>query len=50
MTLAPVDAALREVAMAQPESIEGLSRRNGVGVRKLEAYGEDILQRVVAQA
>ena len=49
MALAPVDATLCEVTMAQPESIEELSHINGVGVRKLEAYGEDILQRV-AQA
>jgi len=40
------DATLREIALAQPESMDALSHINGVGARKLEAYGEEILQRV----
>ena len=40
------DATLREIALARPESMDALSHINGVGARKLEAYGEEILQRV----
>jgi len=40
------DATLREIALAQPESMDALSHISGVGARKLEAYGEEILQRV----
>jgi len=40
------DATLRDIALARPDSLDELGRINGVGVRKLEAYGEEILQRV----
>jgi len=43
------DATLRDIAMAQPQTLEALGHISGVGARKLEAYGEDIL-RCVAQA
>ncbi len=43
------DATLREIALARPESLEDLEGINGVGARKLESYGEDIL-RCVADA
>lgn len=37
------DATLREIALQRPESIEDLGLISGVGARKLEAYGDDIL-------
>jgi len=37
------DATLRDIARQQPDSIEGLGTISGVGDRKLEAYGEEIL-------
>jgi ATP-dependent DNA helicase RecQ len=37
------DATLREIALTRPDSLEDLSHVNGVGVRKLESYGELIL-------
>lgn len=37
------DATLREIALQRPESIEDLGLVSGVGARKLEAYGDDIL-------
>jgi ATP-dependent DNA helicase RecQ len=40
------DATLREIALAKPESLNDLGHINGVGARKLEAYGVDILQKV----
>ncbi len=40
------DATLREIALAKPGSMDELSHISGVGARKLEAYGEEILQRV----
>lgn len=40
------DATLREIALAQPKSLDALSHISGVGARKLEAYGAAILQRV----
>lgn len=43
------DATLREIALARPESLEDLGHVSGVGARKLEAYGDDILE-CVAQA
>jgi ATP-dependent DNA helicase RecQ len=42
------DATLREIALARPATLEALSHINGVGTRKLEAYGDDILERVAA--
>jgi ATP-dependent DNA helicase RecQ len=44
------DATLREIALAMPDSMQALSHITGVGTRKLEAYGHDILQRVAALA
>jgi ATP-dependent DNA helicase RecQ len=44
------DATLREIALARPGTLEELGGISGVGVRKLEAYGEDILERVEALA
>lgn len=38
------DATLREIALKQPQSLDELGHINGVGARKLEAYGEDILR------
>jgi len=40
------DATLRDIALAQPSSLDELGRVNGVGASKLERYGEEILQRV----
>jgi len=40
------DATLREIALARPDSLDALGHINGVGTRKLQAYGEEILQRV----
>ncbi len=42
------DSTLREIALAAPRSLDDLSRINGVGVRKLESYGPDILRQVRA--
>jgi ATP-dependent DNA helicase RecQ len=42
------DATLREIALQCPTSLDELSHISGVGVRKLEAYGEDLLRRVDA--
>ena len=38
-----LDATLREIALAQPDTLEDLGFVNGVGVKKLESYGESIL-------
>lgn len=38
------DATLREIARGNPQSLEELSHVHGVGVRKLEAYGEALLE------
>jgi ATP-dependent DNA helicase RecQ len=40
------DATLREIAIARPASLADLSHISGVGDRKLEAYGEAILEEV----
>jgi len=37
------DATLREIALKRPDHLEALAHINGVGVRKLESYGESIL-------
>ncbi|WP_079433251.1 DNA helicase RecQ [Zoogloea sp. LCSB751] len=37
------DATLRDIARQRPDSIEALATISGVGDRKLDAYGEDIL-------
>ena len=38
------DATLREIALRDPRSLDELSTVHGVGVRKLEAYGEALLE------
>jgi ATP-dependent DNA helicase RecQ len=38
------DATLREIAQARPGSRDALGHISGVGARKLEAYGDDILR------
>jgi len=42
------DATLREIARARPGSLDDLAHVNGVGDRKLQAYGEAILEQVEA--
>ena len=42
------DATLREIARARPDTLDELARIQGVGARKLEAYGEAILEQVEA--
>ncbi|WP_353172284.1 DNA helicase RecQ [Paracandidimonas soli] len=44
------DATLREIAVIHPETLEDLRHISGVGVRKLEAYGDDILECLEAVA
>jgi ATP-dependent DNA helicase RecQ len=38
------DATLAEMARERPQSLEALSGISGVGAKKLEAYGEEILR------
>jgi ATP-dependent DNA helicase RecQ len=38
------DATLRDIALARPAALNDLRRISGVGDRKLEAYGEEILK------
>ncbi len=42
------DATLREIALNRPQSLEDLEGISGVGARKLEAYGEELLRCVRA--
>lgn len=42
------DATLREIAASGPDSMDELAHISGVGARKLEAYGEEILRCVQA--
>ena len=42
------DATLAEMAEARPSSLDELAAIGGVGAKKLDAYGEDIL-RVLAE-
>lgn len=42
------DATLKAFAEIQPRSLDDLSGINGVGVKKLEAYGEGVLEVVAA--
>ncbi|GAB2902298.1 DNA helicase RecQ [Paralcaligenes ginsengisoli] len=42
------DATLREIAVQSPSSLDELSHISGVGLRKLEAYGEELLRNVRA--
>ncbi len=43
------DATLREIALAMPQDLSELANISGVGVRKLQAYGQDILACVANQ-
>lgn len=43
------DATLRDIALRQPATIDDLSMINGVGARKLDSYGADLLS-VTAKA
>jgi len=38
------DATLAEMAQAQPDSLDALAQISGVGAKKLEAYGREILR------
>jgi ATP-dependent DNA helicase RecQ len=38
------DATLAEMAQAQPDSLDALAQISGVGAKKLEAYGDEILR------
>ena len=38
------DATLAEMARADPQSLDDLAQISGVGAKKLEAYGDDILR------
>jgi ribonuclease D len=38
------DATLAEMARRQPDSLEALSAISGVGARKLDAYGPELLR------
>lgn len=40
------DATLKEIAQARPMSLAALRGIAGVGAKKLEAYGEDIVRLV----
>jgi ATP-dependent DNA helicase RecQ len=40
------DATLREIARARASSLDGLRGISGVGARKLEAYGDEIIELV----
>jgi ATP-dependent DNA helicase RecQ len=37
------DATLREIARVRPASLDMLRRISGIGARKLEAYGDEIV-------
>jgi ATP-dependent DNA helicase RecQ len=43
------DSVLRAIASGRPRSREQLGQIRGVGPRKLEAYGQEILAMVAAQ-
>jgi ATP-dependent DNA helicase RecQ len=40
------DATLREIADAQPRTIDDLRGISGVGIKKLQAYGDKILNEI----
>ena len=40
------DATLRAIALADPGELESLRDINGVGDRKLERYGDAVLERL----
>ena len=44
------DATLRDIARSKPDSIEALGTISGVGDRKLEAYGEEIIGLIAEHA
>jgi ATP-dependent DNA helicase RecQ len=44
------DATLREIALASPVSLEALRAISGIGVRKIEVYGDAILNLVTDSA
>jgi ATP-dependent DNA helicase RecQ len=44
------DATLRDIARTKPDSIEALGTISGVGDRKLEAYGEEIIGLIAEHA
>ncbi|OZI26625.1 DNA helicase RecQ [Bordetella genomosp. 9] len=44
------DATLREIALARPDTADELGGISGVGARKLEAYGDEILECVAGFA
>jgi len=37
------DATLREIALRNPDSLDALAGVSGVGARKLETYGPDVV-------
>jgi ATP-dependent DNA helicase RecQ len=43
------DSTLRALAVQAPQSLEGLSHISGIGQRKLEAYGQDLLAVIASQ-
>jgi ATP-dependent DNA helicase RecQ len=43
------DATLAEMARVQPDSLDALARISGVGAKKLEAYGHEILRVLEAE-
>ena len=44
------DATLKDIALAMPEDLSALGEINGVGARKLESYGREILACVSSHA
>ena len=38
------DAALAEMARSRPDTLDALAGISGVGAKKLEAYGQEILR------
>ncbi len=42
------DATLREIADVRPRTLERLRNISGIGAKKLEAYGREILEQVAA--
>jgi ATP-dependent DNA helicase RecQ len=42
------DATLREIALAQPDGLDGLAGISGVGAGKLERYGRAVLETLEA--
>ncbi|MFA7679394.1 MAG: DNA helicase RecQ [Pigmentiphaga sp.] len=44
------DETLRQIALSRPDSEAALGKVSGVGVKKLEAYGQEILERVARYA